>query len=113
MPSRRSSLRLRPRAGSRARTRSTRTAGWAKRYSIATTSAISFLTQATQLQPDNALAWYLLGSFRLAEGCPYAALPAFSKATVFDGKKPAYAEAYQATLATGELRQGEVLSASA
>ncbi len=75
-----------------------RTAGWAKRYSIATTSAISFLTQATQLQPDNALAWYLLGSFRLAEGCPYAALPAFSKATVFDGKKPAYAEAYQATL---------------
>jgi hypothetical protein len=75
-----------------------RMAGWAKRYSIATTSAISFLTQATRLQPDNALAWYLLGSFRLAEGCPYAALPAFSKATVFDGKKPAYAEAYQSTL---------------
>jgi hypothetical protein len=74
------------------------TAGWAKRYSVATTSAISFLTQATRLQPDNALAWYLLGSFRLAEGCPYAALPAFSKATVFDGKKPAYAEAYQSTL---------------
>ena len=98
MPSRRSSLRLRPRAAIASESAQSRTAGWAKRYSIATTSAISFLTQATRLQPENALAWYLLGSFRLAEGCPYAALPAFSKATVFDGKKPAYAEAYRATL---------------
>ena len=75
-----------------------RTSGWAKRYTAATGAAISDLTQATQLQPDNALAWYLLGSFRLAEGCPYAALPAFNRATVYDGKKPAYAEAYRTTL---------------
>ena len=72
--------------------------GWAKRYSAATTSAISYLSQATRLQPDNALAWYLLGSFRLAEGCPYAALPAFNSATVYDGKNPAYADAYATTL---------------
>jgi hypothetical protein len=75
-----------------------RTSGWAKRYSAATTSAINYLTQATKLQPDNALAWYLLGGFRLAEGCPYAALPAFNRATVFDGKNPAYANAYALTL---------------
>jgi hypothetical protein len=75
-----------------------RTSGWARRYTVATTSAIDYLGQATRLQPDNALAWYLLGSYRLAEGCPYAALPSFNQATIYDGKNPAYAEAYAATL---------------
>jgi hypothetical protein len=73
--------------------------GWAPRYARANASALDYLTRATRLQPDSALAWYLLGSYYLTDGCPYAALPAFNKATVFDGKNPAYAAAYAKTLA--------------
>ncbi len=76
-----------------------RRAGWIVRYDDASSAAQGYLIKATRVQPDNALAWYLLGSFQLSRGCPYAALPSFSKATVFDGQDPTYSSAYARTLA--------------
>ena len=60
-------------------------------------AALDYLEQATQLQPENAQAWYELGWFNLhVRGCPRAALPALSHFTVLDGQNPEnvqYAEA--------------------
>lgn len=72
--------------------------GAGKDQRAAYAAALSFLTQATQLQPANAQAWQELGWFNLyVRGCPRAALPELSRFTVLDGQNPANVE-YAAAL---------------
>ncbi len=69
------------------------------RQHAALAAEVGFLQDATTVQPSNAEGWFELGSFYLAEGCPRAALPDMSHATVLDGKDPEYANGYAAALA--------------
>jgi O-Antigen ligase len=76
-----------------------RSRGWRQRYDAATKAALDYYGQATRVQPDDAQAWYYLGSLRAQLGCPYAAYTDFNRATVLDGQYPPYSQAYAATLA--------------
>jgi hypothetical protein len=74
--------------------------GWLAEYRAANRLAYGFYDKATQVQPEDADAWYQLGSFQiLTRKCPRAALPDFSHATVLDGQNPTYITAYSQTLA--------------
>jgi hypothetical protein len=60
--------------------------------------ALGYLERATEIQPDNAQAWYSLGEFNLRERhCPRAALPALSRFTVLNGQDRKNVE-YEAAL---------------
>ncbi len=74
--------------------------GWLAAYRAANRLAYGFYARATTVQPEDADAWYQLGSFQiLTRKCPRAALPDFSHATVLDGQNTAYIAAYSQTLA--------------
>jgi hypothetical protein len=74
--------------------------GWLARYKAANHLAYGFYNKATEVQPESASAWFQLGYFQLAtRGCPRAALPAFSHATVLDGRNPIYNDYYANALA--------------
>jgi O-Antigen ligase len=69
--------------------------GWLARYKAVNHLAYGFYNKATEIQPENANAWFQLGYFQLAtRGCPRAALRAFNRATVFDGRNPIYNDYY-------------------
>ncbi len=74
--------------------------GWLAGYRAANRLAYGFYNRATQVQPEDADAWYQLGTFQLlTRKCPRAALPDFSHSTVLDGQNQAYITAYAQTLA--------------
>ncbi len=76
-----------------------RAPGWQPLYATATKKALDYYQQATQVQPDDAQAWYYLGALRAQLGCPYAAYHDINRATVLDGQNPTYSQAYATTLA--------------
>lgn len=68
-------------------------------YREANALALGYYTKATEVQPENAFAWYSLGAYDMSpRGCPRAALPAFSRSTVLDGQNPMNSEGYAAAL---------------
>ena len=73
--------------------------GWRQHYAQAISAALGYLKQATGVQPENAYAWYELGTLQFDLGCPYAALPSFSHSTVLDGQYPPYNAGYAGALA--------------
>jgi O-Antigen ligase len=73
--------------------------GWRQHYGQAISAALGYLKQATGVQPDDAYAWYQLGTLQFDLGCPYAALPSFSHSTVLDGQYPPYNASYAQALA--------------
>jgi hypothetical protein len=78
----------------------TKPVGWRPASAAALDQARSDYEKATRVQPDSALAWDQLGYFQLiTRGCPRAALPDFSKATVLDGRNPGYNLHYSEALA--------------
>ena len=74
--------------------------GVARRLPRGEPPRLRLLRQGDEVQPEDADAWYQLGTFQiLTRKCPRAALPDFSHATVLDGQNTAYIAAYSQTLA--------------
>ncbi len=68
-------------------------------YKQANAQALGYYLKATQVQPDNAFAWYSLGYYDYwNRHCARAAYAAFNRATVLDGRNPDYIYYYGLTL---------------
>jgi O-Antigen ligase len=68
-------------------------------YRAANSLALGYYTKATEIQPDDADAWYSLGYYDYeVRGCARAAYDAFNRTTVLDGKNLNYIYYYDLTL---------------